>query len=366
MGRKFTCLPSNSAQSRRNHKVFVMTNSWFSRRDGDKAIAMDRLQKVLLISLVSAAAIGWSLSRTFQVDMMSAMATPGDPFAISLFLAVWTAGMAAMMFPAISPVILLYDKITRSGGTSGSIVVEHDSGRPSAKMLLFIGSYLAVWALTGLALLLALSLPMSLAVSSLDSTAMGALLGGILVIAGGYQFTPIKTKCLGYCESPMSLFMRRWRGGTSGAITMGTYHGIYCLGCCWPYFLIMVALGWMDIIWMALFAGIIFGEKMWARGIWVAKAAGIGLVATGILVASGIIQVPGTNGAMSMTDSLRMQGMEGSMEEQSPPSEDDIGAQLDSDDQVSSGGKMKDDGGMSGMDMGRAVLWATFYSDTLI
>jgi Predicted metal-binding integral membrane protein (DUF2182) len=70
---------------------------------------------------------------------------------------------------------------------------------------------------------------------------------------------------------------------------MGVYHGIYCLGCCWAYFLLMVALGWMNLLWMGLFAGIIFGEKMWSRGIWIARAAGIGLTVAGILVAAGML-----------------------------------------------------------------------------
>ncbi|HXV46600.1 MAG TPA: DUF2182 domain-containing protein, partial [Nitrososphaera sp.] len=76
-----------------------------------------------------------------------------------------------------------------------------------------------------------------------------------------------------------------------GAVSMGTYHGLYCLGCCWPYFLLMVTLGWMDILWMALFAGIIFGEKMWSRGIWVSRAAGIGLVIAGAFAMLGIVDV---------------------------------------------------------------------------
>jgi Predicted metal-binding integral membrane protein (DUF2182) len=70
---------------------------------------------------------------------------------------------------------------------------------------------------------------------------------------------------------------------------MGVYHGIYCLGCCWAYFLLMVALGWMNLLWMGLFAGIIFGEKLWSRGIWIARAAGIGLTFVGILVGAGMI-----------------------------------------------------------------------------
>jgi predicted metal-binding membrane protein len=82
----------------------------------------------------------------------------------------------------------------------------------------------------------------------------------ILIISGVYQFTSLKKKCIGYCESPLAFFTRRWHNGKIGAIKMGTYHGLYCLGCCWPYFLLMVALGWMNIAWMGLFAVIIFGE----------------------------------------------------------------------------------------------------------
>jgi len=51
----------------------------------------------------------------------------------------------------------------------------------------------------------------------------------------------------------------------------------------------MVALGWMNLLWMGLFAGIIFGEKIWSRGIWVARAVGIGLVIIGILAIAGML-----------------------------------------------------------------------------
>lgn len=89
--------------------------------------------------------------------------------------------------------------------------------------------------------------------------------------------------------------MRRWRSGTLGAVKMGTFHGLYCLGCCWPYFLLMVALGWMNILWMALFAAIIFGEKIWLRGgKWIARSAGVGFITLGIIALLGIIEIPTT------------------------------------------------------------------------
>lgn len=256
---------------------------------------MDRLQKVIFISLISTSALTWVVSGVQQENMMSSMMAVGnslDPAAISLFTAIWTAGMAAMMFPAISPMVLLYNRLISKKGNNQeatTTVFENRSDAPSKsyplKTILFIGCYLVVWALTGIALLVGWTLIMS----NMSMQNMDVVYGAILVISGAYQFSPLKNKCLGYCESPMSFFMRRWKDGTSGAIKMGLFHGMYCLGCCWPYFLLMVALGWMNLLWMGLFAAIIFGEKIWKKGIWVARAAGIGLAIAGILMLMGYV-----------------------------------------------------------------------------
>jgi predicted metal-binding membrane protein len=268
------------------------------------------------------------------------MMAPYNALSVTLFVAVWTAGMAAMMFPAISPVVLLYNRLIKNASKGGLVMEElRDKGLYSARMVLFVGCYLLVWALTGLALLLAWSLLLNGALAAADVRTAAAVYGSILFIAGTYQFSPLKSKCLGYCESPMSLFMRRWRSGTAGAVTMGAYHGLYCLGCCWPYFLLMVALGWMDILWMALFAGIIFGEKMWSRGIWVARAAGVGLAISGVMVLLGAVNISaGHNGMIEMDQ--EMPGIE--MQQQEDSMNDNQGAMPSGTD---------DDGRMSGMDM---------------
>jgi len=97
---------------------------------------------------------------------------------------------------------------------------------------------------------------------------------------------------------------------------MGMYHGLYCLGCCSPYFLIMVALGWMNLLWMALFAGVIFGEKIWSKGIRIARGAGVGLAIIGIMAIIGLIIITPTgissnnNTSTSRTDGqMHMSGM---------------------------------------------------------
>ena len=265
---------------------------------------MDKLQKVILFSLISISAIAWVISKD-QPDMMKAMMTL-DPISILLFTASWTVGMAAMMSPAISPMVLLYNRLIKNGDydngdsnykekdkVSSAFVIEKREKNTSKhsffinysfKILLFVNAYLLIWILTGIALLLVWSVIMNtLITSGFRTNQLDVIYGVLLIISGVYQFSPLKTKCIGYCESPLSFFMRRWKSGKMGAIKMGIYHGIYCLGCCWPYFLLMVALGWMNLIWMGLFSTIIFAEKIWSRGLLVARIGGIVLMTFGIV-----------------------------------------------------------------------------------
>lgn len=313
---------------------------------------MNRIQIILIFSLLFISAIMWLVSIQQYNTMMSTMMMFYNPIALSIFTLIWITGMAAMMFPAISPMVLLYDRLIKGNnnntvnrsmkeGKSSPIVskekekkedeeeVKKSSSslleflpRPSysLKIILFVGSYLVVWALTGIALLIAWSVPinyffMGMNSSLISKQQLDLVFGILLILSGLYQFSPLKTKCLGYCESPMSFFMRRWRSGTIGAVKMGMYHGLYCLGCCWPYFLLMIALGWMNLLWMALFAAIIFGEKIWLRGgIWVARSAGIGFIIIGVLAISGLIEIPtgieiGKDN-VAMDDSMHMTPMD--------------------------------------------------------
>lgn len=258
---------------------------------------MNKLQKIILVSLVSISGISWFLS-TNQPDMMNIMITY-NPILLGLFTASWTAGMAAMMFPAIVPMVLLYNKLT-TNEQSISSVETLEAKFPTLKVIVFVGMYLVIWTLTGLGLLLAWSIPMNSIVMSNDAQYLGIIIGSILIVSGIYQFSSLKNKCIGYCESPLSFFMRRWRCGVAGALKMGTFHGLYCLGCCWPYFLIMVALGWMNLAWMGLFAAIIFGEKIWSRGIWIARSVGIILIILGILSSLGLIVLHDSMIAMNL------------------------------------------------------------------
>lgn len=254
---------------------------------------MDKVQKIILVSLVSVSAASWLTSQAFQNDMMTVagMGNGDGPGLTSylFFVSLWTIGMAAMMFPAITPMVLLYNKLAGSGNNSQTQVALQGKNDDTSqkvyrfKTVLFVSGYLAVWSATGFVLLFGWSALMSIT-NAASEPSMQYVYGAVLIIAGAYQFSPLKARCLGYCESPISFFMKRWSGGASGAARMGVFHGLYCLGCCWPYFLLMVALGWINLLWIALFSGIIFGEKIWPKGIWIARAAGIGFAMIGILV----------------------------------------------------------------------------------
>src|SRR5919204_4875490 len=88
---------------------------------------MHKLQKVILLTLILTSALAWVISKDQQSDMtmmMKAMMTY-DPLSISLFTVSWTAGMAAMMFPAISPMVLLYNRLIKNDHDNN----DNNSGR---------------------------------------------------------------------------------------------------------------------------------------------------------------------------------------------------------------------------------------------
>jgi len=114
-----------------------------------------------------------------------------------------------------------------------------------------------------------------------------------LIVAGLYQFTPLKRACLGHCRSPLAFLAQHWRPGRFGAVAMGLRHGAYCLGCCWALFAVMAAAGVMSLAWMLLLTLIVFVEKVSPQGERASVAVGIALTALGIMVAFGAVPMPG-------------------------------------------------------------------------
>lgn len=185
------------------------------------------------------------------------------------FLVAWTVMMVAMMLPSSAPMFLLYRVSTGDGP------------RAELRTLAFAAGYLLVWSAVGAMVLVAqrvvdAALPMEL-------RPLGVAL--VLLAAGAYQFTPLKSTCLRACQTPADFLVRHWRGGALGPLRLGIDHGLYCLGCCWALMAVLVVAGGMGLAWVALVALIVLVEKLVPRAVWFGRAVGVAFVLGAVVVA---------------------------------------------------------------------------------
>jgi len=106
----------------------------------------------------------------------------------------------------------------------------------------------------------------------------------LLLLAGLYQFSPMKAACLARCRSPLAFFLSEWRGGMTGALHMGLKHGLDCLGCCWALMLLAFVGGTMNLIWMALATVLMTLEKLPSFGRPLTKPVGALLIFCAVYV----------------------------------------------------------------------------------
>jgi predicted metal-binding membrane protein len=197
-----------------------------------------------------------------------------------LFLAVWVAMMVAMMFPTAAPMILTFAAVQKNRGEKGQALVP---------TWLFTLAYIALWSATGFIAYGAAVGGDELASQVGWIADNASRIGGVLlVVAGAYQLSPWKDKCLSQCRTPHSFILSSWKEGRFGAVTMGLEHGAYCLGCCWFLFAILFPLGMMNVAAMAIITLVIFAEKSLAIGYKVARVAAVGLIVYGAAVATAL------------------------------------------------------------------------------
>ncbi len=195
---------------------------------------------------------------------------------VGALIVMWTVMMVAMMTPTAAPMILMFAAIHRRRAAEG---------RPGVPTAIFVLAYLVVWGAFSVAAALAQS---ALHAAALLSPAMAAtspyLAGGLLIVAGVFQWTPLKRACLSTCRSPLSFLMSSWREGRGGAFVMGLHHGLYCLGCCWALMALLFVAGVMNLLWVAAIAVAVLVEKVLPGGDLLGRIAGLGLVAVGVLI----------------------------------------------------------------------------------
>jgi predicted metal-binding membrane protein len=270
----------------------------------DRVIVATALVLVLLISwiyVLSGAGMDMSAFTMSSVDMalgrmdpkqidignrMGAMSTAISRMAMPvawtvdysvLMFFMWWIMMIAMMLPSAAPMILLHAKIARSSSAGANM-----SAAPWSTVSFTFG-YLLCWAafsMVAVALQRAFESLGILSPMMLNST-NALFAGGILVLAGLYQMTPLKKACLEHCRSPIAFLSQNWRDGSGGALVMGLQHGVYCLGCCWGLMAILFFGGIMNLYWIIGLAVIVFLEKLLPAGPRLGQVTGALLLAWG-------------------------------------------------------------------------------------
>ena len=220
--------------------------------------------------LLAVAGLGWWWS-VASVASMTAM-PPGAQSKMSLvgFLFGWVAMMAAMMLPALLPVLGRY---SRAAG--GKVV-------PVAA---FVGGYLAIWAAVGI--------PAFVASVRFNPMAngwawFGRIVGAVALIAGLHQLSRFKATCLRHCRWPVSLPAEPGQPlkNLGGALLAGGRYGIYCLGSCFMLMLLLIAFGTMQLAWMLGLSVVIWLEKVATFGDQLRR-----LTAAALIVLGGVLLV---------------------------------------------------------------------------
>jgi predicted metal-binding membrane protein len=205
---------------------------------------------------------------------------------VALFVAAWTLMTIAMMLPTSLPLVALFHSFVRRRPTQMRLVV------------LLIAGYLAVWTLFGAGVHLG-DRGVHEAVERVGwlSRNPWAVAASTILLAGAYQFTPLKYHCLDKCRSPLSFIQQHWRGGREDveAFRLGVRHGLFCLGCCWSLMLLMFAVGVGNVAWMLVLGGVMVVEKnaRWGRRLSAPLGAlllvwGVVLVVTETSIAGGV------------------------------------------------------------------------------
>lgn len=232
----------------------------------------------LVVLLFALAGVGWWWTAR---QMRGMDAGPwGALGGFGWFLGVWVVMMAAMMLPSVAPTVALYSRMVRQ--------------RSALLVLMFVGGYLLTWAAAGMAAFAVGAGGSAVAGASLEWDHAGRVLAGAtLLVAAGYQLSPLKDVCLGKCRSPLGMLLGSWRDGELGALQMGMKNGAWCVGCCWALMASLFALGVMSVVWMAVVAGLIAIEKTlpWARP--ASYGTAIVMLALGAMILVAPFAIPG-------------------------------------------------------------------------
>ncbi len=200
-----------------------------------------------LTATLGLAAASWAVAVRQMNGMDMGVATELGSF--RFFVAVWVSMMAAMMLPGAAPAVVRHARIGRMRAVP-----------------LFVGTYLAVWALAGAA------------VYVVYRPHGSAAAGAVVIAAGVYEVTPLKR-----------YFRRRCRK----SVRSGFEFGLCCVGSSIGLMLMLVALGVMSVTWMAVIAVLVFAQKLLPPKAALDMPLALAIVGLGVLIIIAPSPVPG-------------------------------------------------------------------------
>ena len=180
----------------------------------------------------------------------------------------WILMSAAMMAPTVLPALATYDDLAQTV--------------PDTSFAHLVAGYLVVWlGFSILAALLQMGLFHADLVSLFGDSRSTALSSALLMLAGLYQFSPIKEACLSKCRQPMMFFLQYW---TEGPWRNGVRLGLICLGCCWALMLLAFVGGVMNLVFMGIATVIMMMEKLPQMGKYLTQPLGFFFVVSSLWV----------------------------------------------------------------------------------
>ena len=233
--------------------------------------------------LLLVAAVAWLVTVGRAAAMAGMTGTMG--LGLPAFVGMWALMMAAMMLPSVAPVASMYQRSVRSWR--------------GLRLAGFTSGYLLAWAGAGIPAFLLTAFVARLVDDHPAWTAAVAV--AVFASCGVYQLTPLKSRRLKHCRSPLSLLLHY--GSDRGAlrdVRAGAHHGAYCLGCCWSLMALFVVLGVMNLAAMVVLAAVVLAEKLWVRGERLARAVGVAALALAVAVIWVPELAPGLHGTSQM------------------------------------------------------------------
>lgn len=244
-----------------------------------RAPARDRAILVALVTMLGATAWLvlwlWDASPYRRYLHHDTPAGLGTPLELGLFVIGWTVMIVAMMLPTAIPLLATFRALVgrrhRPGLLVGAVIL----------------GYLVMWTAFGLVAWVG-DRGVHALVDAVPWLAANPrfVLAGTFVVAGGYQFSRLKYRCLDACRSPLGFVLNRWQGRAERreAFLLGVAHGLFCVGCCWSLMLVMFAVGLGSMVWMLVLGAVTAVEKNVAWGRRLSRPLGVALLLAGLYV----------------------------------------------------------------------------------